>query len=88
MAVRRSVKPPTDPKKLAQIQKVALMKMRHSATAGDPRDKSSTVPANERLHIKARLKVTGMPVQERLIWFRKVTSILLIGYVKYLNFGL
>ncbi|KIK45915.1 hypothetical protein CY34DRAFT_482703 [Suillus luteus UH-Slu-Lm8-n1] len=71
VAVRRSVKPPTDPKKLAQIQKVALMKMRHSATAGDPRDKSSTVPANERLHIKARLKVTGMPVQERLIWFRK-----------------
>lgn len=71
VAVRRSVKPPTDPKKLAQIQKVTLMKMRHSATAGDPRDKSSTVPANERLHIKARLKVTGMPVQERLLWFRK-----------------
>ncbi|KAG2146974.1 uncharacterized protein EDB93DRAFT_1206418 [Suillus bovinus] len=71
LAVRRTVKPPTDPKKLAQIQKVTLMKMRHSATAGDPRDKSSAVPVNERLHIKARLKVTGMPVQESVLWFRK-----------------
>lgn len=71
LAIRHSVKPPTDPKKLAQIQKVALMKMRHSATAGDPRDKLSTLPANERLHIKVRLDVTGMPVQERVLWFRK-----------------
>ncbi|KAG1832746.1 hypothetical protein EV424DRAFT_1367937 [Suillus variegatus] len=53
------------------IQKVTLMKMRHSASAGDPRDKSSTVPVNERLHIKTRLEVTGMPVQERVLWFRK-----------------
>ncbi|KAG2115335.1 uncharacterized protein F5147DRAFT_676934 [Suillus discolor] len=71
LAVRHTGKPPTDPKKLAQIQKVTLMKMRHSASAGDPRDKSSTVPVNERLHIKARLEVTGMPVQERVLWFRK-----------------
>lgn len=87
LAVRRTVKPPTDPKKLAQIQKVTLMKMRHSASAGDPRDKSSTVPVNERLHIKTRLEVTGMPVQERVLWFRKVASILLTGYVDYLTFG-
>ncbi|KAG1778601.1 hypothetical protein EV702DRAFT_1003488 [Suillus placidus] len=71
LVVRRTVKLPTDPKKLAQIQKVTLMKMRHSATAGDPRDKSSTVPVNERLHIIAQLEVTGMPVQERVLWFRK-----------------
>jgi hypothetical protein len=70
LAVRRSVKPPTDPKKIAQIQKVTLMKMRHSAIAGDPRDRSP-IPANERLHVKARLEVTGMPVQERVFWFRK-----------------
>ncbi|KAG0705232.1 hypothetical protein DFH29DRAFT_848006 [Suillus ampliporus] len=71
VAVRSTIKPPTDPKKLAQIQKVTLMKMRHSAIAGGLRDKSSTVPINERLHIKARLEVTGMPVQERVLWFRK-----------------
>lgn len=71
LVVRRTVRPPTDPKKLAQIQKVTLMRMRHSATAGDPRDKSSTVPVTERLHIIAQLEVTGMPVQERVLWFRK-----------------
>jgi hypothetical protein len=88
LAIRSTVKPPTDTKKLAQIQKVTLMKMRHSATAGDPRDKPSTIAINERLHVKARLEVTGMPVQERVLWFRKVTSILLIDlYVDYLTFG-
>ncbi|KAG2147368.1 hypothetical protein BD769DRAFT_1597354 [Suillus cothurnatus] len=71
LAIRSTVKPPTDTKKLAQIQKVTLMKMRHSATAGDPRDKPSTIAINERLHVKARLEVTGMPVQERVLWFRK-----------------
>ncbi|KAJ8590361.1 hypothetical protein M405DRAFT_736936 [Rhizopogon salebrosus TDB-379] len=71
VAVRRTIKPSTDPKKLAQIQKVALMKMRHSATAGDPRDKSSIIPIDERLYIKARSEITGMPAQERVLWFRK-----------------
>ncbi|OAX40802.1 hypothetical protein K503DRAFT_686763 [Rhizopogon vinicolor AM-OR11-026] len=71
VAVRRATKPPTDPRKLAQIQKIALMKMRHSATAGDPRDKSSILPIDERLYLKARLEITGMPAQECVLWFKK-----------------
>jgi len=56
------------------MQKIALMKMRHSAAAGDPKDKSSSIPIEERLYVKARSEIPGIPVREHVLWFRKVTS--------------
>ncbi|EPQ58499.1 hypothetical protein GLOTRDRAFT_57525, partial [Gloeophyllum trabeum ATCC 11539] len=57
-----------DPKKLAQLQKVQLMKMRHSAIPGDQRDKTASVPIDQRLHVRVSLDGGG---QEKLFWFRK-----------------
>ncbi|KAF9562131.1 hypothetical protein CPC08DRAFT_706851 [Agrocybe pediades] len=61
-----SKKPPTDPAKLAQWQKMELMKMRHRASPGDMKDKSSSLPPGERLHIKI-----VSDNKEHVFWFRK-----------------
>ncbi|KAH7921495.1 hypothetical protein BV22DRAFT_1096427 [Leucogyrophana mollusca] len=73
--VHKSARPPTDPKKLAQLQKVALMKMRHRAQPGDPKDKSTSVAVEQRLHITAKTDVTGISGEERIFWFRKASQI-------------
>ena len=63
---------PTDPKKLAQLQKVELMRMRHRAVPADPKDKPGSVGVDQRLHVKARWRgdLNGI---EKVLWFRKVT---------------
>lgn len=65
---QRVTKIPSNPVKLAQYRKVELMKMRHRAVPGDPKDKTSSTPLDQRLHI--RLKVD--PTTEKVLWFRKV----------------
>jgi len=57
-----------DPKKLAQLQKVELMKMRHRAVPGDPRDKTASVALDQRLHVRVTLDNSD---QEKVFWFRK-----------------
>lgn len=49
-----------------QASKVQLIKMRHNALPGDPKEKQST-PMDQRVHLKF---TTGE--EESLIWFRKV----------------
>jgi hypothetical protein len=66
---------PTDPKKLAQFQKVQLMKMRHRAEPGDPKEGATSVPLDQRLHVMVKTDVD--PVQEKTLWFRKVGKVLL-----------
>lgn len=60
-------KPPTDPAKLAQWRKLEVMKMRHKASPGDPKDKNSSLPPDQRLHVKLFVGDT-----ENIFWFRRV----------------
>ncbi|KAJ3558058.1 hypothetical protein NM688_g1136 [Phlebia brevispora] len=60
--------PPSNPKKAAQIRQVELMKMRHRAQPGDPKDKDKYVPVDQRLHVKVRVKDDN---EEKIFWFRK-----------------
>ncbi|GLB35272.1 putative AN1-like Zinc finger [Lyophyllum shimeji] len=66
---QRVMKVPTDPVKLAQYRKIELMKMRHRASPGDPKDSSTSAPLEERLHVK----VVVANGAEKLFWFRKRT---------------
>ncbi|KIJ69537.1 hypothetical protein HYDPIDRAFT_106183 [Hydnomerulius pinastri MD-312] len=71
VVARRAKKAPTDPKKLAQLQKVNLMKMRHKAIPGDPKDRGSTLSVDLRLHVNVRSELTGKSSKEIVFWFRK-----------------
>ncbi|KAE9389748.1 hypothetical protein BT96DRAFT_1002950 [Gymnopus androsaceus JB14] len=50
---RRIGKPPTDPTKLAQLE---LMKMRQRASALDPKQQKSSIPADKRRFFKASMR--------------------------------
>ncbi|PBK77824.1 hypothetical protein ARMSODRAFT_946699 [Armillaria solidipes] len=65
---RRTPKIPTDPVKLAQYKKVELMKMKHRAIPADPKDKPTSVPVGDRLHIKLQVNDSD---QEKIFWLRK-----------------
>lgn len=67
-AARIPAKVPTDPIKLAQYQKLELMKLRHRAVPGDSKDEQTSVPSDQRIHVK----VIGESKTERFFWFRKV----------------
>ncbi|KAF9228546.1 hypothetical protein BS17DRAFT_724124 [Gyrodon lividus] len=69
VVVRRPARLPTDPKKLAQLQKVNLMKMRHKAVPGHPEDKGIAV--DQRLHVNVRSELRGRPPRDIILWFRK-----------------
>ncbi|KAI0050043.1 hypothetical protein FA95DRAFT_1488080 [Auriscalpium vulgare] len=60
---------PTDPKKLAQLRKIEGMKMRRSALPGDPREKASSVPVDQRLHLK--VSAPEWNTVEKVVWLRK-----------------
>jgi hypothetical protein len=60
----------TDPKKLAQIRKVQLMKMRHSAIPADLKDKTAAVTIDQRIHLQVTLE--GDASTTKVFWFRKV----------------
>lgn len=60
-------KPPRDPVKLAQWRKVELMKMRHRANPADPKDRTSSVSVDQRIHVKI-----VKDNQENVFWLRKV----------------
>ncbi|KAH7889812.1 hypothetical protein F5I97DRAFT_592139 [Phlebopus sp. FC_14] len=74
VVTRRSAKPSTDPKKLAQVRKIHLMKMRHQAVPGDPNDKGSNIHVDERLHVNVRTEITTPLPAERVLWFRKTVA--------------
>jgi len=66
-------KVPTDPKKLAQFQKVEFMKMRHRAVPVDPRDKPGSIGIDQRLHV--RVSCEGDPeAAQKIFWFRKTVG--------------
>ncbi|TCD62612.1 hypothetical protein EIP91_006626 [Steccherinum ochraceum] len=59
-----------NPKKLAQIKQVQLMKMRHKAKPADPRDKPTSVSLEQRLYVQVSTETDTTPVP---YWFRKTT---------------
>ena len=69
LATPRKHKPPRDPAKLAQWQKVELMKMRHRAVPGDPKDRNTSILPDQRHHVKVVIDNA-----EKIFWFRKVGS--------------
>lgn len=73
--VPRPVKVPRDPKKRAQLRRIEMMKMRHHAVAGDPKDKPSSILIDQRLHLKVKLEDLDYPSKEGIFWFRKVRCI-------------
>ncbi|KAH6918867.1 hypothetical protein BKA70DRAFT_1176496 [Coprinopsis sp. MPI-PUGE-AT-0042] len=62
-------KVPTDPVKLAQFQKIELMKMRHKAIPADLKDKTSSVPPHQRLTVNVRYGQS-----QKVFWLRKTVS--------------
>ncbi|KII88792.1 hypothetical protein PLICRDRAFT_638376 [Plicaturopsis crispa FD-325 SS-3] len=65
----RPAQTPTDPKKLAQQKKILLMKTRHRAVPGDPKEKPAAVTVDRRLHLK--VNPNEIVPQEKYFWFRK-----------------
>jgi hypothetical protein len=65
-------KVPTDPKKLAQFQKVEFMKMRHRAVPADPRDKPGSIGIDQRLHVRVSCD-SDPEAAQKIFWFRKVS---------------
>jgi len=70
VVARRPRNLPPDSQKLAQLRKVNLMKLRHKAVPGDPKDKGSSIPVDQRIHVTVRL---GQSTKEIVLWFRKTT---------------
>ena len=70
-------KPPKDPIKLAKFKAVELIKMRHKASPGDPKDKNIAVGLDRRVHLfvsnEAGGAEGGQPV---LLWFRKASLVI------------
>ncbi|KAI0317764.1 hypothetical protein OF83DRAFT_1119640 [Amylostereum chailletii] len=70
-APKPKTKLPTDPKKLAQFQKIELMKIRHRAVPADVRDTASSVPLDERLFLRVRPTSSESNSEEKVFWTRK-----------------
>jgi len=68
-------KVPTDPKKLAQFEKVEFMKMRHRAVPADPRDKPGSIGIDQRLHVRVSCD-DDLESAQKIFWFRKVCHII------------
>ena len=66
----RHKKPPGDPFKL---EKLEFLKMRQRASPGDPKNKSTFVPPDQRLHLRISIEDV-----ERVFWFQKVGLLPLI----------
>jgi hypothetical protein len=62
---------PTDPKKLAALRKVELMKLRHHAQPADARDTPARVPLEQRLFVKVRAEEGA---GDKAFWLRKVRA--------------
>lgn len=52
-------------------QKVQAMKMRQRAIPGDPKDKTTTVSLDQRLHVQVKLEGNN---DISVLWFRKVNA--------------
>ncbi|KAI9510388.1 hypothetical protein F5148DRAFT_593313 [Russula earlei] len=63
-------KVPTDPKKLAQLEKVEFMRIRHRAVPADPGDKSGSIGIDQRLHVR----VSCEGAAQKIFWFRKTVG--------------
>ena len=72
--------PSTDTKKLALVQKVQAMKMRQRAIPGDPKDKTTVVSLDQKLHVQVRLEGKGTV---SVLWFRKVNDSLHVARARH-----
>lgn len=62
-------KTPLNPKKADHMRKVQVMKMRHKAQPGDPRDKGKYVAMDDKIHLHVSVNNSD---NEGSFWFRKV----------------
>jgi len=69
-SIKTSSEKTATPKKLTQLRQVQLMKMRHKARPGDPRDKPTSVAMDQRLHL---LVSRENDTETTLFWFRKTS---------------
>ncbi|KAL4064301.1 hypothetical protein J3A83DRAFT_4270621 [Scleroderma citrinum] len=67
----------TDPKKSAQLHKVNMMKMRHKAVPGDPKDKGSHIPMDQRLSCERLLRCGWLHSARGIFWFQKSITLLI-----------
>ena len=65
-------------RKEAQQRQLAVMKMRHNAQPGNPKDTPASVPLDQRLHVK--VSRVGVPSSERIFWFPKVSSMFCLSF--------
>ncbi|KAI6038966.1 hypothetical protein EDC04DRAFT_2688302, partial [Pisolithus marmoratus] len=63
----------TNRTKSAQLQKVNAMKMRLRSIPADPKDNSSLIPVDQRIHVHVYYEVDGSshPPKEGIFWFQK-----------------
>ncbi|KAI0029308.1 hypothetical protein K488DRAFT_56634 [Vararia minispora EC-137] len=61
----------TDPKKLAALRKVEVMKMKHHAVPADRRDTATSIPLEQKLFVKVRAE--GIR-DDKVFWVRKSTG--------------
>lgn len=60
------------------------MKMRHQAQPLDPRDKTRTVPIEQRVHIKVRARdAAGAMGKESVFWFLAVSAWIRLNWMVY-----
>lgn len=71
-AVKASKSKTTDPNKLAQIRKVELMKMRHRAVPGDPKNKQISTNFGQKIHLQVAFD--GDTASAKVYWFPKVSA--------------
>ncbi|CAL1703776.1 unnamed protein product [Somion occarium] len=64
-------KTPLNPKKADHMRKVQVMKMRHKAQPGDPRDKGKYVAMDDKIHLHVSVNNSD---NEGSFWFRKTIS--------------
>jgi hypothetical protein len=68
-------KQPKDPVKLAKFKAVELIKMRHKASPGNPKDENISVALDRRVHLFVSNEVAAESGQPKLLWFRKVSPV-------------
>lgn len=68
-------KQPKDPTKLAKFKAVELIKMRHKASPGNPKDENFSVALDRRVHLFVVNEAGAEGGRPMLLWFRKVNSL-------------
>ena len=61
----------SDPRKQALAQKIHAMKIRQRAVPGDPKDETTSLSLDQKLHVEVKLEGNE---SNSVLWFRKVND--------------